>query len=296
MTILRSSPALAVAVTALAAAAVIFDGGAKGSAEGQDSSQAPASGDPDERGPSPPGNGPKSGGGDPLRSAGLSPEVRRAALAAAAKSSGRSEIDELIDSIVQCGNCPARSDLGLLLADWDAGVLAEPKVMERLVSIAGGDGPEPARVAAARAINAVPESNRPESAKPFAAKRVEIVCVPGQMRWEPKEFSVPAGSVVEIRMRNDDTMQHNLLVIAPGSLSEIGIAADRMGETLEGKARQYVPDSPKVLHVMGLIDPHETGVLWFIAPTRTGTYPLVCTYPGHWRMMNGKMRVTKSGQ
>jgi len=31
--------------------------------------------------------------------------------------------------------------------------------------------------------------------------------------------------------------------------------------------------------------------LWFIAPAKPGTYPLVCTYPGHWRMMNGKLKV-----
>ena len=78
----------------------------------------------------------------------------------------------------------------------------------------------------------------------------------------------------------------NLADLAPGALSEVGVAGDRMGETPEGKAREFVPDSPKVLHVMGLIDPGVTGTLWFMAPTKPATYPIVCTYPGHWRMMN----------
>jgi len=233
-------------------------------------------------------------GKDPLRDAGVDPAARRAAMTAAAKASGRNELQELLGVIESCGDCAAAKDLASLLAGWDAGALGAPEMMKQLVGIAASEKPEPVRVAAIRAINAIPELKRPEEAKSFAARRVEIVCLPGQMKWDPKEFSVPAGTVIELAMRNDDTMQHNLLVVAPGALSEIGVAADRMGESAEGKAREYVPDSPKVLHVMGLVDPGKTGTLWLIAPSKPATYPLVCTYPGHWRMMNGKMKVTKS--
>lgn len=230
--------------------------------------------------------------GNALRDGGVSAEARRTALAAAAKSSGRDELQELLAAIEACESCPAAKDLAAMLAEWDPAVLAKPEVMNALVAIAVSQKAESVRVAAARAINAVPEAQRPSAAKAYAAKRVEIVCVPGQMKWDPKEFSVPAGTVLEIVMRNDDSMQHNLLVLAPGSLSEIGVAADRIGESAEGKAREYVPDSPKVLHVMGLVAPSKTGTLWFIVPSKPATYPLVCTYPGHWRMMNGKMKVT----
>lgn len=233
--------------------------------------------------------------GDPLRDAGVSADSRRAAIAASAKTSGRDELHELLAVIEACGACGAAPDLASLLAAWDPVVLATPAVMTELIGIAASDRPEAVRLAAARAINAVPESKRPPEAAPYAARRVEIVCLPGQMKWDPKEFSVPAGVVLELVMRNDDTMQHNLLVIAPGSLSEIGVAADRMGETLEAKARGYVPDSPKVLHVMGMADPGTTKSLWLWTPTKPATYPLVCTYPGHWRMMNAKMKVTKPG-
>lgn len=232
---------------------------------------------------------------DPFRDRGVPPSVRRDALAERARERKRDELTELLEAIVACGACPASRDLENMLASWDPAALSKPEVMERLLAMAAPDRPDPVRVAAARAINAVPEASRPAAAGAFAATKVEIVCVPGQMRWDPKEFSVPAGTVVELRMRNDDSMQHNLLVVAPGSLSEIGVAADRLGETAEAKAREYVPESPKVLHVMGLTDPGKTGTLWLIAPSKAATYPLVCTYPGHWRMMNGKMKVTKPG-
>jgi azurin len=64
-----------------------------------------------------------------------------------------------------------------------------------------------------------------------------------------------------------------------------------MGETPEGRACQFVPKSPAVLAVMGLVDPGKTGTLRFTVPYKPGTYGYVCTYPGHWRMMNGKLRV-----
>jgi azurin len=42
---------------------------------------------------------------------------------------------------------------------------------------------------------------------------------------------------------------------------------------------------------MGLVDPGRTGTLHWAVPSKAGTYPYVCTYPGHWRMMNGKVKV-----
>jgi azurin len=112
------------------------------------------------------------------------------------------------------------------------------------------------------------------------------------MVYDTAEFSVTAGTPVCITMSNPDTLQHNLLVVAPRALSEIGIAGDKMGETAAGKACHFTPDSPKVLALMGIVDPGATGEVWFVAPAKPATYPYVCTYPGHWRMMNGKMKVT----
>jgi hypothetical protein len=56
-------------------------------------------------------------------------------------------------------------------------------------------------------------------------------------------------------------------------------------------AKKAEPDSKKVLEVLGLVAPGKSKSLWFIAPTKPATYPYVCTYPSHWRTMNGKMRV-----
>ena len=31
----------------------------------------------------------------------------------------------------------------------------------------------------------------------------------------------------------------------------------------------------------------------FTAPAEPGDYPYICTFPGHWRLMNGVLHVTK---
>ena len=42
-----------------------------------------------------------------------------------------------------------------------------------------------------------------------------------------------------------------------------------------------------------LLNHKETQVLEFTAPTTPGDYDYLCTFPGHWRMMRGVMKVVK---
>jgi azurin len=40
-----------------------------------------------------------------------------------------------------------------------------------------------------------------------------------------------------------------------------------------------------------IVDPHERATIDFIAPSEKGRYPFLCTFPGHWMVMNGVMVV-----
>ena len=223
---------------------------------------------------------------DPLRDAGVPAADREKALAA----KGGSIAEAAWKSIESCDACLAANDLAALLAARPAAELAPlaPAMAAKLK-----DGSPAIRAAAARALCAVPEAQRPDAAKSLKPDTLKTTTVVGKMAWEPKEFTVAPGALVCLRMQNPDSMQHNMLLIAAGSLSEIGVAAEKMGEGLEGKRRQWVPESAKVLAVMGLVAPGQSGEFWFFAPEKPGTYPLVCTYPGHWRLMNGKLKVKK---
>ena len=242
---------------------------------------------------------------NPLRDAGVAQTERVAALTAIAKSASISVAAATLAQIEACDACLARNDLASILA---AQPTADLKALAPMLVSKGNEATKDAnkdaskdtatqsasrfvKAACVRAIFALPENERPTEASAWKPVTLKTTCVPGKMSWDPKEFTVAPNSIVAIEMTNSDSMQHNLLVCAPGSLSEIGVTADKLGEGAIGKRREYVPDSPKVLEIMGLTAPNATGVLWFIAPAKPGTYPLVCTYPGHWRMMNGKLKV-----
>lgn len=122
---------------------------------------------------------------------------------------------------------------------------------------------------------------------------IDLKVVKDIMQYDKKRFTVKAGQNVTIRLENPDGMQHNLLIIKPGTLQIVGAAADAMVRDPKASQMQYVPKVPQVLHSTRLLNPGETVSLKFTAPKTPGEYPFVCTFPGHWRGMNGIMVVTK---
>ena len=124
---------------------------------------------------------------------------------------------------------------------------------------------------------------------------VTLGVIPHQLKFDKSELTVQAGQLIELVFTNSDGMQHNFLLGAPGSLETIGAAADAMMTTPEGLAQQYVPSIPQVLFSTALIDPGQTITVQFRAPERPGDYPYVCTFPAHWRVMNGVLHVVAAG-
>jgi azurin len=112
-----------------------------------------------------------------------------------------------------------------------------------------------------------------------------------QMEYDMRYFVVEAGKPVEILLENDDAMPHNIVIGAPGSLAELGMAAGAMSPPADEKEKAYIPDSPKVLASMALVQPDETGALSFTAPKTPGQYVFFCSFPGHWLKMYGTMLV-----
>jgi putative membrane-bound dehydrogenase-like protein len=113
------------------------------------------------------------------------------------------------------------------------------------------------------------------------------------MQYDKKLITVKAGQKVVINLENPDGMQHNLLIIKPGSLQKVGKAADELLSNPKAAEMQYVPKIPEVLYSTKLVNTGETVTLEFTVPDEPGDYPYVCTFPGHWRGMNGTLRVTK---
>ena len=231
---------------------------------------------------------------DGIHTLNASTDQRRAALDACATAVSKTPIEFLLSATAQLNRCDRRSsDLGDIAAAWNPHDLAREPTLSTLLELATGKGGSTpgAQIVATRALLALPPDLRPAAARAITPIVVELTAVPSKMAYDKKEFSVAPGQVVQINFHNPDALEHNLLFVTPGALAEMGVAGDRMGQGADGRQKEFIPDSPKVLAVMGLVSPGSSQSFWFIAPTTPGTYPFVCTYPSHWRTMNGKMKV-----
>jgi len=124
-----------------------------------------------------------------------------------------------------------------------------------------------------------------------AANVIRIKVIQNEMKYDLKSFTVEAGKPVEIIFENPDFMQHNLVITQIGALQTVGKAADKLALDAKGAEKQYVPEIPEVLFSTKLVNPQQTVKLTFVAPKKDGDYPYVCTFPGHWSLMNGTMKV-----
>ena len=111
------------------------------------------------------------------------------------------------------------------------------------------------------------------------------------MKYDLKEINVKAGLPVVLTLENPDNMQHNLVICKKGTKEKVGKAADLMAQDPKSVEKNYVPVMSEILAATKLVNPGETATIEFIAPTMPGDYPYICTFPGHWSIMQGIMHV-----
>ncbi len=125
-----------------------------------------------------------------------------------------------------------------------------------------------------------------------AATQLSLSVIVGELKYDQEVLTVEAGQRVALTFTNPDDMQHNVLILRPGTTDAVGALADAMLTAPDAADRQYVPDTDDVLFATDLINPRASATLTFTAPTEPGDYPFLCTFPGHWRTMQGVLRVT----
>ncbi len=122
---------------------------------------------------------------------------------------------------------------------------------------------------------------------------IVIKSVKEAMSYDKKEFKVMAGKTVELIFENPDAMPHNLVIGKPKSLEIIGKAANKMITQKDAIQKNYIPNIPQIIAATPLVNSEGSYKLIFKAPDQVGDYPYVCTFPGHWSIMNGVMKVVK---
>ncbi len=120
---------------------------------------------------------------------------------------------------------------------------------------------------------------------------IELTVREGLMAFTQQTLTVSAGERVKLVFKNTDHMPHNVVFTAIGAEDKVGQLADEMAASPTGAAEQYVPKVSEVLFATPLVDPGESFELTITAPSTAGDYPYICTFPGHWRLMQGVLQV-----
>ncbi len=116
------------------------------------------------------------------------------------------------------------------------------------------------------------------------------------LQFEPRVLRVPPGARVSLAFRNGDPgMPHNVAVVRADAIDEFGEQSMQLASNPRAIATHYVPDDPRELCFSPILQPGDSYTLYFEAPKEPGEYRLVCTYPGHWRVMQGSLFVLPEG-
>lgn len=133
------------------------------------------------------------------------------------------------------------------------------------------------------------------SAEPEDIQHIGIKTMTAQMKYDNSEFTVRPGAVVELTFENADDLPHNIAFCEPGT-DVVALSMKQMEKPEEAVRRNWLPDDPRIWKHSKLLNPHEKEQFRFTAPTKPGTYPYVCTFPGHAMTMKGNMRVVPMGE
>lgn len=130
------------------------------------------------------------------------------------------------------------------------------------------------------------EEKKTAAASAQAAPAIEITAN-DQMQYSTKAIEVAAGSPVTLVLKNigimpKENMAHNFTLLQAGT-----VVADFGTKAMAAKATDYIPEGdPAVIAHTKLLGPGESDTLKFTAPA-AGEYPFMCTFPGHFAVMNG---------
>jgi azurin len=111
------------------------------------------------------------------------------------------------------------------------------------------------------------------------------------LQYSTKILECQAGESIQLTFANPDVVPHNWALLRPNSLEKIGAMANGLVNDPDAYLRHYVPESKDVLCYTDIVEPKEEGTIFFVAPTEPGRYPFLCTFPGHWMVMNGELIV-----
>ena len=107
------------------------------------------------------------------------------------------------------------------------------------------------------------------------------------LAYKTPEVRARPGEKLALTFANPDAVPHNWVLVKPDRLAAVGTLADALIADPEAVARHYVPQTDDVLAYADITEPGKRQTIYFTVPDTPGRYPFLCTFPGHWKLMNG---------
>jgi len=126
-----------------------------------------------------------------------------------------------------------------------------------------------------------------------AAPREVTITSNDAMQYNLKEIAAKPGETIRLTLKHvgklpKAAMGHNWVLVKPMSAAEI----NAFGMACATKAPLYLPDDRSaVLAHTKVIGGGESDTITFTVPSTPGDYPFLCTFPGHYAMMKGVLKV-----
>jgi azurin len=123
----------------------------------------------------------------------------------------------------------------------------------------------------------------PATKKPAGAGRTVEITGGDDMKYSLTSIAAKPGETLHIVLKTTGTipkiaMAHNFIALNAGV-----DAAKFSQDAMTARDTDYVPAARKadILASTGLAGPGETVEVTFKVPAKAGTYPYICTFPGH---------------
>lgn len=151
--------------------------------------------------------------------------------------------------------------------------------------------PHPIHADLAMATRSIPN---PHAKRRKGGRRITIETA-GNLSFATRSLHAQPGELIEFKLVNPDVVPHNWALLKPGTLERVGKLSNQLISNPEAAIRHYIPDTSDVLAYTNIVLPKDEFIIYFNAPKEPGRYPYLCTFPGHWLVMNGELIVDPPG-
>jgi len=189
--------------------------------------------------------------------------------------------------------------LHTLLAAIDIGFASHPQILsEAFKSLFGGDSWIYAAYHALAPIGMIESPPDPlpvpePEPQGLPPAQLMLTAPNGVMRFQPTVLHAFSGQTITINFMNQHPDLHNVVFLSSDTdLKALGLDIDQYMTNPSSSDTDYIPPSrlDEILGSIAVLSQSESS-MHTLGPLSKGSYPFVCTVPGHWSLMQGILHI-----